>query len=125
MTTLLHIAAFLTVGVGMAHSILGERYILRPLLRGDTIPHRFGRPEFTARTLRFAWHLTTIAWWGFAAILGLLAQEAISTRSLAAVLAFTFLVTFAATLIVSRGRHLAWIVFLAIGAVCFYAAFAA
>lgn len=123
MTILLIAAAFLAFAVGLAHSVLGERYILTRLLRGDTVPHLFGGPEFTARTLRFAWHLTTIAWWGFAAILGVLAGGAASPRNLSAVVAATFLLTGALTFLVSRGRHHAWIVFLAIGAICSYVAF--
>jgi hypothetical protein len=38
------------------------------------------------------------------------------------VLAVTFLITGAITFAISRGRHLAWPVFLFIGGVCFYAA---
>jgi hypothetical protein len=76
------------------------------------------------RILRFAWHLTTIAWWGFAAILVLLATQSVSPRNLSIVLAAMFLVTGAITFAVSRGRHLAWPVFLFIGGVCLYAAIA-
>lgn len=123
MTTLLSIAAFLAFAVGAAHSYLGERYILvRLLRRPDALPRLRGGTEFTARTLRFAWHLTTLAWWGFAAILVLLAREAVSFRNVCAVLAATFLLSGAVTFLASRGRHLAWIVFLAIGAICLYAA---
>ena len=123
MTAFLLVAALLAFAVGVAHSLLGERYILGPLLRGGGVPPLFGGPEFTARTLRFAWHLTTIAWWGFAAVLILLARDAVSPRSLSAVVAATFLLSGAVTFFVSRGRHHAWIVFLTIGAICFYAAF--
>lgn len=122
MKTALLIAALLTFGVGLAHSVLGERYILSRLFRRSDLPHLFGGPEFTERTLRFAWHLTTIAWWGFATILVLLAQESLSAQSVSGVAAVTFLVTSAITAVVSRGRHLAWPVFLAIGATCALAA---
>src|SRR5690606_17477518 len=30
---------------------------------------RCGSAEFTIRTLRFAWHITTVAWFGFAALM--------------------------------------------------------
>src|SRR4249920_816458 len=76
-TDLLFFAAFLTFAVGLAHSVLGERYILIRLFRRTDIPHLSGGPEFTIRILRFAWHLTTVAWWGFAAILVLLAQQSV------------------------------------------------
>ena len=122
MTTLLYSAAFFAFAVGVAHSVLGERYILIRLFRRNDLPKLFGGPEFTVRTLRFAWHITTVAWWGFAAILILLAQQSFSFKNLSLVLAVTFLATGAITLVISRGRHLAWLVFLFIGGVCLYAA---
>jgi hypothetical protein len=106
----------------LAHSILGERYILIRLFRRKDLPHLFGGPEFTVRTIRFAWHLMTVAWWGLAAILVLLACESLSAHSVSCVLAVTFVVTSAITAVVSRGRHLAWPVFLIIGIVCAWAA---
>lgn len=60
------VGAALALGVGAAHSYLGERYILIRLFRRPDLPHLFGSDLFTRRTLRFAWHLTTLAWWGFA-----------------------------------------------------------
>src|SRR5271168_5275586 len=122
MTTLFYIAAFLTFAVGVVHSILGERYILVRLFRRNDLPRLFGGTAFTIRTLRFAWHITTVAWWGFAAILVLLARLSVSLHSLSFVLAVTFLLTGAITLVVSRGQHFAWPIFLFIGGVCLYAA---
>lgn len=121
-TALFSVAAGLAFVVGLLHSVLGERYLLMRLLHRPNLPHLFGGPEFTARTLRFAWHLTTVAWWGFAAILVLLAGGSISPKSVSGVVAVTFLLTGAVTLIISRGRHLAWIAFILIGAACSYAA---
>jgi hypothetical protein len=57
--------------IGLAHSVLGERYILMRLFRHTDLPKLFGGTEFTIRALRFAWHLTTIAWWGAARPLAL------------------------------------------------------
>ena len=122
LNTLLIIAAFFAFAIGVAHSVLGERYILMRLFRRDDLPKLFGSAAFTVRTLRFAWHLTTIAWWGFAALIYLLAQNSISSQNLSVVLAVTFLVTGAITLVASRGRHFAWPVFLFIGGACLYAA---
>lgn len=116
------LASFLAFGVGLAHSYLGEKYLLIRLFRRVDLPHLMGGPEFTMRTLRFAWHLTTVAWWGFAAILVLLADQSLSIRSVSWVLAITFLVSSAITAIASRGRHLAWLVFLVIGGVCAWVA---
>jgi pimeloyl-ACP methyl ester carboxylesterase len=125
MSVLLYLAAFLAVAVGIAHSILGERYILVRLFRRSDLPKLFGGPEFTARTLRFAWHITSVAWWGFAALMILLAGGTLSPANLSAILAATFLLTGFITLAISRGQHLAWIVFLFIGGACLNAAIGA
>jgi hypothetical protein len=66
---MLYTAALLSVVLGLAHSVLGERYILVRLLRDKNLPKLFGGTAFTAHTLRFAWHITTLAWFGFAALL--------------------------------------------------------
>jgi hypothetical protein len=116
------VAAFLAFAVGGVHSYLGERYILIRLFRRPDIPHLFGGPEFTTRTLRFAWHITTVAWWGFAALLALLAQRSISVQGVSLVIGITFVATCLITAIISRGRHLAWLCFLAIGVVSLCAA---
>jgi hypothetical protein len=64
-------AAVLLVAIGAAHSYLGERYILIRLFRlfRRDLPKLFGSDWFTKRTLRFAWHITTVMFWGFAALL--------------------------------------------------------
>jgi hypothetical protein len=110
------VAAVLTFAIGFAHSWLGERYILMRLFRRQNIPHLFGSDEFTKRTLRFAWHLTTIAWFGAAALILTLASNPpdASARMLSRIIAATFLVNAIVALVGSRGRHLSWIVFLLI-----------
>jgi hypothetical protein len=111
----LMVAGSLAALLGVAHSILGEHYILIRLFRREDLPRLFGSDWFTRRTLRFAWHLTTIAWWGFAALLIMLARDLEMTRSnVLLVIAATFVASAAVTAVASRGRHLAWVVFLAI-----------
>jgi hypothetical protein len=116
------VAALLAFGVGLAHSILGERYILIRLFRRTDLPKLFGGTEFTIRTLRFAWHLTTVAWWGAASLFFLMAQRPLSSAAVSGVLAGVFLVSAVITLVASRGRHLAWPVFLTIGVIALYGA---
>ncbi len=123
-TNLLYIAALGAFAIGVAHSVLGERYILIRLFRRSDLPKLFGGTEFTTRTLRFAWHVTTVAWWGFGGVLVLLGQQTISFRNVSLVVAVTFLVTGVIALIGSKGRHLSWVVFLFIGGVCLYAGIA-
>jgi len=122
MSIALYIAAFLLVMTGVAHSVLGERYILIRLFRRNDLPKLFGGTAFTTRTLRFAWHITSIAWFGFAAILFQIAQGAVSLRRVAVVIGITFCSTGIVTLAASRARHLAWPVFLLIGCIALFAA---
>jgi hypothetical protein len=114
MNAALSIAVVLIVTVGAAHSYLGERYILIRLFRRPDLPQLFGSDVFTKRTLRFAWHLTTVAWLGFAALIWVLGRGSAHTgfRVVSIVSLLSALLTFVG----SRGRHLAWIAFLAIGA---------
>ncbi len=111
------IAAGLAVVLAAAHSYLGERYILIRLLRRDDLPRLLGGVEFTKQTLRFAWHITSIAWLGLAALLLVMSSapggaERTQARVIAAVFGLSGLVA----LLGSRGRHLSWIVFLVIAA---------
>jgi hypothetical protein len=63
----LALAAVLAASVAVAHSYLGERYILVRLFKRQDLPKLFGSDWFTKRTLRFAWHITSVAWLGLAA----------------------------------------------------------
>lgn len=112
MNAWLLLAASLALLIGAAHSYLGERYILIRLFRRPDLPRLFGSDVFTKRTLRYAWHLTTIAWWGAAVLFWALSRG--SAHLGVQVLSATFLVTAFVTAIGSRGRHLAWPVFVVI-----------
>lgn len=118
---MLILAAILTIAIGVIHSVLGERYILIRLFR-QPLPKLFGSDEFTRKTLRFAWHITTIAWFGFAALLILLHLDRASPSAVSIAIASTFGLTGLVALVASRGKHLSWIVFGVISALCAYAA---
>lgn len=121
MSNALYLAAFLLLGVAAAHSWLGEKYILTRLFRRENLPELFGSQDFTRNTLRFAWHLTTVAWLGLAAILVLIANNALTAANAGLVIAATFLVHGVAALVGSRGRHLSWPVFLLVGLIAWFA----
>ena len=124
MPQLLFAAALLVLATGVAHSYLGERYILVRLFRRQDLPRLFGSDWFTRRTLRFAWHVTSVAWWGLGGVLVVAATstgEALRSASLR-VVAATFVVSAAVAAVGSRGRHLSWVVFLAIALLTFLAA---
>lgn len=116
MQALLYFAAGLVVTLGAAHSVLGEKYILVRLFRRNDLPKLFGSAEFTTRTLRFAWHLTTIAWFGFAALLVRAAHGELSGEALR-IIGATFVLSGLVALIGSRGKHLAWIAMFCIGGI--------
>lgn len=103
--------ALLVFLIGLAHTVLGEKLLIGPLLEHHPWPKLPLRERFAKRTLRFAWHMTTLAWWGLSAMLLLSAssREAELTGAIAATLLLTGLLI----AVVSRGAHFAWPVFLA------------
>ena len=121
---MLMLAAVLALLMGLAHSYLGERYILIRLFRRE-LPRLFGSDEFTKQTLRFVWHVTTVSWWGFAAILVALDMGFDSKNHILLVIAGTFGLGAMFPLIATRGKHLSWLVFLAIAVMCYLAAYSA
>jgi hypothetical protein len=120
-SVLYYIAAFLTFMIGIAHSYLGEKYILTRLFRVDNLPKIFGGTQFTKSTLRFAWHLTTVAWFGFAFLLIYLALGKITMQTVGNTIATVFMVHCLIALISSKAKHLSWLVFLGISLSCLYA----
>lgn len=115
---MLYFAAALIAILGLAHSILGERYILIRLFRRD-VPTLFGGMDFTRRTLRFAWHFTTVLAFGIAALLVQLAGGA-STVMLTATIGWTLVLSGLLPLVHTRGRHLSWVVLFAAGGLCLW-----
>ena len=115
---MLNLAAILLILIGLVHSYLGERYILVRLFKRE-LPKLFGGDKFTKQVLRFAWHLTTIAWFGFAALLigisyakGELYQ--ITLYTIATVFLLSGLMSFGYT----KGRHYSYIVFWFVAIIC-------
>ena len=122
MDGLLYFAAFLAAALGLAHSMLGERYILRRLFRRGDLPRLFGGTAFTTRTLRFAWHITTVAWFGFAALLVLAGRGGVTTSGMLQVTGVTFLASGVLPLVLTRGKHLSWVVLFVIGGIALWCA---
>ncbi len=94
------VAAAALALLALVHSVLGEKEILQPLFRAEwSMPAPRWAME---RILRFAWHLTSIAWLGLGAVaLGL---------SIHLVIAAVGLVS-AAIVFASLRGHLAWPLF--------------
>jgi len=117
MAVLLHAAACLAFALGAAHSVLGERYILVRLFRRDDLPRLFGGQAFTRQTLRFAWHITTVAWCGFGLLLVMAADGDLDRVDVLRVVGWTFIVSGMLPLAMTRGRHLSWLVLFAMGGI--------
>lgn len=120
--SMLLIAAVLIFLTGCAHSYLGERNILIRLFKHGTMPSLFGGTQFTEGTLRFAWHITTIAWWAIAVLLVLAHRGSISTTSVLHVIAGAAIASAVLPIIFTRGKHLSWVVFLLVAALVSLAA---
>jgi len=114
---MLLLAAVLCILLGLAHSVLGERFILTRLFRRENLPRLFGGTEFTTQTLRFAWHLTTVLWWGFAALLWRMDSAAFSRSYVLLVIGCTSIAAGFLPLIHTRGRHLSWVVLFVVGGI--------
>lgn len=109
-------AAIIMLITGIAHSYLGERYILMRLFRRDNIPKLKGSDEFTKNTLRFAWHITSVTWFGIAAVLYFdTSHSALFLYSVATI----SLISAAIAAFFTKGKHLSWIAFLAISLLTF------
>lgn len=95
--------------LAVLHSVLGEALLLGPLLRSPLPRLRMGR-WLGARTLRFAWHLTSLAWVALAAAV-------LSPAHVPLVASATLLLSGLVAFVSSRGQHFAWAVFVAGGLV--------
>lgn len=106
------VAAVFTFFMGLAHSLMGERYFLPQLFKRD-LPGDLGTAIYVNRTTRIAWHLTTIAWWNAALILLILAFREFDQSALiiGRIISNIFLLSGIVSLLGSRGRHISWVVF--------------
>lgn len=116
---MLLVGSLLLLFIGFIHSYLGEKYILIRLFKRDNLPRLLGSEWFTKRILRFAWHLTTIAWWGFSVILYLLSNPSDNFRSeILTTIAVVFAMSGVVSLLFTRGKHLSWLFFFGIAITC-------
>ena len=111
-------AGIASVAMGLVHSVLGERLLLTELLRRQGLPPVLGSSRFSGQILRFAWHVTTVLLWTVATLLFVLAERPAGgewTLALRIVAAGNLGCALVAGTI-TRGRHFAWLGFLAIAA---------
>jgi hypothetical protein len=107
----------MTVLAGL-HSYAGEVLLLQPLFKQNDLPTLNGSVAYTKVILRWAWHLTSLAWFGFAAIFFGLTQVSLEKQHIFGLILTGILgLSGVIVLAVTRGRHPAWVFFL-IAAVC-------
>lgn len=111
------LSAFLLFGLAAFHSILGERFVVRRLLRRENLPKLFGSDSFTKLTIRYAWHLMTLFAAGLATLLIWAAQPAPAAGrgEAARIVAVVLLLSAVWGIVATRGRHLSWMVLMAAG----------
>ncbi|WP_426187274.1 hypothetical protein [Microbacterium sp. TWP3-1-2b2] len=119
-TIALFAAAALIAFLGIAHSFLGEKHIIGWLLKHD-LPRLFGGTSFTAGTIRFAWHITTVLFLGLAAVLFVIASGAPSSTVLV-VIGSTLILSAVLPIWFTRARHISWVVLLVAGVLCLWGA---
>jgi hypothetical protein len=104
--------------IGIAHSVLGEKLLLGPIFQRGDLPRLFGSRAFARRTMRFAWHLTTVLLVGIGAVVVALSFAQLEPQAIwiLRVFAITFCACSLASIIGARAKHFSWWVFLIIAA---------
>jgi hypothetical protein len=124
MNVLSLVAGLLSALIGIAHSVLGEKLLLGPLFERGDVPALFGSTTFARRTLRFAWHLTTVLLIGIGTVVMALSIPQVDPQPawILQVLAATFATCSLLSLIGARAKHFSWWVFLIIAALLWFGA---
>ncbi len=115
------IAAVLIYLIALAHTLLGEKYIVNPIFR-LTMAKEPASDLFAKKVVRFAWHLTTIVWWGVATLIVVYAvNPTANNMSLSIkIISITFLISSILSLVFCRGKHFSFYVFLAISGLLWF-----
>ncbi len=118
---MLLLAAVLTVFIGAAHSYLGEKWLITPILALDNLPKVMGSKTAARQTLRAAWHITSLAWWAIAGLMVYLYFNPTNgAQGFYWMCAGLFGVSGIIPIIYGKGRHKSWIIFLTIAVIMGY-----
>ncbi len=100
---MLIIAAIVIIAIGLIHSVLGEKKVISVI---------FGQTRlspYMERLIRIAWHMTTFFWFAIAAqLIAMHFWPNNAYRSFLIILAVSFGISTAISLISSKGRHISW-----------------
>lgn len=124
MNVMLLVAGLLSILIGFAHSLLGERLVLGPLFRRGDLPRLLGSRSFARQTLRFTWHVTTVLLAAIGVIVIVLSRAPGSpdTVWILRILAITFGISSLVSLAGAKGKHFSWWVFLVIALLLWFGA---
>ncbi|MEJ2124490.1 MAG: hypothetical protein P8Y67_12780 [Alphaproteobacteria bacterium] len=107
---MIYAAAILVTITAGAHSILGERRLIAPLLGTSQAGPGILQYELARRILRYAWHATSLTWIAVAAILIIVdtLPPLPQGRLIVFIIGVSFLVMALISIAISRGRHIGW-----------------
>ncbi len=110
---MLILAAALLFAVGLMHSVIGGKRLINPILRRTDLPIILGSVENTRLTLWVGWHLLSLFWWGQAVVL-IVVEVApnLAVSAMLLTLSACSALAGALALILSRGKHKSWMMFL-------------
>ena len=111
-------AGLLVVG-GVIHSYLGETLLFPRLFALPDLPLFRNDRRFTEAVLRYAWHLTSFAWWGIAAAIAVMPLAA-DVHRVGRILGATVFLTGAIIVFTCGVRHPGWLIFMTAGACILY-----
>jgi|SRR3954447_7797554 hypothetical protein len=107
-------AGVIAIFIAIVHSVLGEQRIVQPLLRSDAFAQYRSREWFVRRTFQLAWHLTSLLMVGFGALL-IYYSKAQPDVTVLEIISGVFILSAVLTAGATKGKHLAWPLFLAVG----------
>lgn len=110
---MIFVAAILLILVGLMHSVMGEKNLIRPLLAQENFPIVLGSQRNGRLTLWFGWHALTLFWWSQAYVLVQMGFDpSRAGQSTLISLAYASGALGLVALFVSKGKHLSWVFFL-------------
>jgi len=116
---MIYISALILIICGVLHSYLGEKFILIRLFKRKNLPHLYGSDTFTQGTLRFAWHITSLSWFGFAALLLMYNDKQLP---LLYVVSIVFFLSALCSAFFTKLKHFSWWLFLSVSVLSFASA---
>jgi hypothetical protein len=117
------IAALLVAVIGAVHSYLGETVVFPRLFALPNLPLLRRDRTYTVNVLRYAWHMTSVAWWAGGAILAALWWGRGDLRQTVLMIVASMLLFTGLVILATAGRrHPGWPLFLIAAAAAWYGA---